>query len=147
MPPVPTLGQWRVLLMRGWLIVWLTAVPLFHLHFPDHTDRWSSLQSGGAHTVFTPDLPGEFFVPFSHLDNERSANLSRRVVNSPELALLLGDQKLDGHQQKPSARLLYAFQGVLDRLEWPILAFTPLSTSDPPPSLHASRAPPAIVLL
>jgi len=76
--------QWRLLIL-AWLIAWLTVVPLFHIHIPDSTDRWSVLQSGGAHTVFTPDLPGEFSRPFS--DSSRS--LAKRGVNSPELGIAL----------------------------------------------------------
>jgi hypothetical protein len=79
------LRQFLNLLSVAWLITWITTVPLFHIHLPDTTDRWSALQSRGIHTVFTPALPGEFFLPFdNHVDH-----LSQRAVNSPELGFTL----------------------------------------------------------
>src|SRR5215472_17982889 len=83
-PPIQSLSLRRLLIV-AWLIAWMSTVPLFHIHIPDSTDRWSVLQSGGAHTVFTPDLPGEFSRPFS--DSSRS--LAKRGVNSPELGIAL----------------------------------------------------------
>src|SRR5690348_10090640 len=85
--------RWSRLLILGWLIAWISAVPLFHIHLPDNTDRWSVLQSGGAHTVLTPDLAGEY-APSSH-GNQRdaSAHITTRVVNSPELGFIVfGEQ-------------------------------------------------------
>ena len=83
MPPVQEFLRSRLLVL-AWVIAWVTTVPLFHTHLPDTTDRWSSLQSFGAHTVFTPDLPGEFSCPHDHF-----AHLSKRVSNSPELGFVL----------------------------------------------------------
>src|SRR5262249_9897469 len=79
-PPVQILTLWPFLILI-WLTVWLSAVPLSHIHIPDTTDDWSVLHSGGAHTVFTPDLPGEF----SCSDHDNVVHLSRRVMNSSEL--------------------------------------------------------------
>ncbi len=92
--PVRT-PSWLRLLILLWLVIWMTSVPLFHVHIPDITDRWSALQTGGAHTVFSPDLPGEFSRPFHNSDQEHAAQLSSRGTNSPELgiALLNGETK------------------------------------------------------
>ncbi len=79
-PPGQILTLWPFLILI-WLTVWLSAVPLSHIHIPDTTDDWSVLHSGGAHTVFTPDLPGEF----SCSDHDNVVHLSRRVMNSSEL--------------------------------------------------------------
>jgi hypothetical protein len=84
------------LLILTWVIAWTTTVPLFHIHIPDATDRWSTLHSGGAHTVFTPDLPGEFAHPFHDSQQGHSSHLSRRVVNSPECAIAV----LDGPENR-----------------------------------------------
>jgi hypothetical protein len=92
MPPVQTLLPLRLFIL-AWLITWITSVPLYHLHFPDTTDRWSALHSGGAHTVFTPDLAGEFSRPFKESQKAHANHLSQRIVNSPELGIALLDEK------------------------------------------------------
>ena len=48
------------LLTLVWVIIWIATVPLFHTHLPDASDLTSP--QGLAHTVFSPDLPGEFFL-------------------------------------------------------------------------------------
>jgi len=86
------------LLISAWLITWIASVPLYHFHIPDTTDRWSTLQSGGAHTVFTPDLPGEFFHPFRDSQHRHSSHLSHRMVNSPEFGIVLLDDSTKAKQ-------------------------------------------------
>lgn len=73
------------LLVLSWAIIWFTTVPLFHTHLPD-TDRQAS-QGGLAHTIFSPDLPGEFFH-FSTVHHGPFSQLSNRVSNSPELGFV-----------------------------------------------------------
>ena len=85
---VQSLSPWHLLVLV-WLLLWITTVPLFHIHLPDTTDRWSLLQSGGAHTVLTPDLPGEYAPPSHDSHREHSAHFAPRTVNSPELGLVL----------------------------------------------------------
>ena len=81
------------LLTLGWLIFWISTVPLFHIHLPDHTDWWSSVQSGGAHTVLTPDIPGEYAPPSHDSHQASSTHIATRVVNSPELGFIVfGEQ-------------------------------------------------------
>jgi hypothetical protein len=77
------------------LTIWITALPFFHIHVPDTTDRWSALKSGGAHTVFTPDLPGEFSHPFHDSQQRHSSHLSNRAVNSPEIGIAIFDDPDD----------------------------------------------------
>ena len=81
------------LLICCWVVGWVTTVPFFHLHVPDKTDYWSTLHSGGAHTVFSPDLPGEFCHPYNDTSGKHSNHLSRRVVNSPELGIALYEEE------------------------------------------------------
>src|SRR5215831_10088112 len=95
MRPLHRLMRVRLLVV-AWLLTWVTTVPLFHLHLPDTTDRWSTLHSGGAHTVFTPDLPGEYSRPFHDSHQRHAGHLSQRVVNSPELGLALFDEDRKG---------------------------------------------------
>ncbi|HEU4685678.1 MAG TPA: hypothetical protein VFS39_14315 [Nitrospira sp.] len=78
-------------LVQAWLMVWVLTAPLFHIHIPDSTDRWSLLRSGGVHTVLSPDLPGEFAAQFAA--DEYSTHLSQRAVHSPELGIALSDEK------------------------------------------------------
>lgn len=50
------------LLLRGWAIVWMLAVPLFHVH-PEadrHHGETGHVHGGTVHTVFSEDLDGEF---------------------------------------------------------------------------------------
>jgi len=87
-----TFPRWY-LLVRVWLLVWITTVPLFHIHLPDTTDRWSLLQSGGPHTVLTPDLPGEYAPPAHDSHRDSSTHIATRAVNSPELGFIVfGEQ-------------------------------------------------------
>src|SRR5689334_16445820 len=74
----------RSLIFQLWIIFWLTVVPLFHAHIPDTTDEWSAVHSGGVHTVFTPDLPGEFAPPVYEKHRDHPGHFTHRAVNSPE---------------------------------------------------------------
>ena len=137
---VPTLLHGRLFLL-AWLIAWITTLPLFHIHIPDTTDRWSVLQSGGAHTVFTPDLPGEFQQPFHDVFN----HLSPRAVNSPELGIALFDEKSKDQKLKP-LHLPYA------PFQFPITLLASLSAIHGtlprfylPQEFPVSRAPPRVV--
>ena len=143
MPFVQTLLPLRLFILV-WLITWISSVPLYHLHFPDTTDHWSALHSGGAHTVFTPDLIGEFSCPFKESRQARSAHLSHRIVNSPELGIALLDEKskakgmhfLGAAYQLPNNQLLLRL----------VTAFPEVHTKDRlRQTFLASRAPPRIV--
>jgi hypothetical protein len=92
MRPIQMLQPVRWLIIC-WVTSWITTVPLFHLHIPDKTDYWAVLHSGGAHTVFTPDLPGEFCHPFNDTSRKHSSHLSHRIVNSPELGIALYEEE------------------------------------------------------
>lgn len=48
------------LLVLAWLVPWLLTIPLFHVHAIDTQDTPFLPQAFLAHTVFTPDLPGEY---------------------------------------------------------------------------------------
>jgi hypothetical protein len=134
------------LLLLTWLIGWIATAPLFHIHIPDNTDRWSALQAG-AHTVFTPDLPGEFARPFRDDAQGHVSHLSQRTVYAPELGIALFNNDPRDHKAKPLRFLCAGFfvpHTVLS--SWPFERFEP-----PPPqafipqALPASRAPPRIV--
>jgi hypothetical protein len=133
----------RRLLIVAWLITWITAVPLFHVHVPDTTDRWSSLQSGGPHTVFTADLPGEFSHPFP----DHFGHLSQRTINSPELGFALSNNK----SNDKNANALHVVNEC-SRIPNALLIGWLFESCDtlrgPPPSYAPDvRAPPRIVCL
>ena len=78
------------LLIVAWLIMWVATVPLFHTHLPDITEGPASLHGGLAHTVFSPDLPGEFSRSYhNRTHQDHYVHLSNRVSNSPELGIVL----------------------------------------------------------
>src|SRR5262245_15401059 len=85
-----------------WSITWLTTVPLFHIHLPDISSSRQAAQIGVAHTVFSPDLPGEF----SRVPNAKPdplSHLSHWVFNSPELGFVLSEGSKDREKGKPLA--------------------------------------------
>ena len=102
------------LLVLVWVITWVTTVPLFHTHLPDISDRLAT-QGGVAHTVFSPDLPGEF----SHFSSTQDhfTHLSSKVLNSPELGFTLSSASKDREVAQPSA-LSVSFC-LLNRPSWP----------------------------
>jgi hypothetical protein len=67
-------------LLIGWASVWIAALPLFHTHLPSIFQQ----PVGVPHTVFSPDLPGEFWA-FNHQTAPDESDLSVLVMNSPEL--------------------------------------------------------------
>src|SRR5690348_17163625 len=64
--------HWRFLGL-AWLTLWTVMLPLFHIHVPDSTDRWSRLQSGGAHSVFTLIFQVSIPFPFEIAKQDRRA--------------------------------------------------------------------------
>ncbi|WP_173045399.1 hypothetical protein [Nitrospira sp. KM1] len=99
MPSMQAFLRWRPMILT-WLIAWVLAVPLFHTHVPDTTDLWSTLQSGGVHTVFSPDLPGEFSPPRASGEQKHSRHLTQRAVHSPELEVSISDDKSEDRKIK-----------------------------------------------
>jgi len=83
-----------------WLITWVTAIPLFHIHLPDISDRQAS-QSGVAHTVFSPDLPGEFALFSNANHQDHFVHLSNWVFNFPEFGFVLSERSKDREKGKP----------------------------------------------
>ena len=50
------------LLFLPWMVTWVLVVPLFHLHTLDAQEIHGGSPVTLTHTVFTPDLPGEYAV-------------------------------------------------------------------------------------
>jgi len=89
------------LLCMVWVITWVMTVPLFHTHLPDLSDGQAS-KSGVAHTVFSPDLPGEFTRCSNANHHDQFAHLAMRVLNFPELDFVLSECSKDREGKQPS---------------------------------------------
>ena len=133
------------LVILAWLTIWVAALPLFHIHVPDTTDRWSAIQSGGAHTVFTRDLPGEYSQPF-HGQRGDESHLSGRSVNSPELGIAIFDDP-DDRKNKAVPVLATLFHVCECSLRLGRIAIAPHKNRQDQlsPAFSASRAPPQVL--
>jgi len=134
------------LLIVVWLITWITTVPLFHIHIPDNTDRWSALQSG-AHTVFTRDLPGEYSRPIHDIHPWHSGHLSQRTVNAPELGIALFNNNSEDQKAKQLYVLFALYHPPNTWLtSWPFeCSGISHEVSLLPEAFPAPRAPPRVV--
>ena len=136
-------------LIFAWLILWVTTVPLFHTHLPDTTDGPASLQSGLAHTVFSPDLPGEFSRSYNVTHQPRCFHLSNRVSNSPELGLALLDDD-DKHRKIGQPSVLAVLRCVPTS---PLVPHSTIESAAIPPRFllfvapHGPRPPPSVISL
>lgn len=131
------------LLVSTWLVLWLSSFPLYHFHIPDTTDVWSALHSGGFHTVFTPDLAGEFLPPFKDSQRAHSTHLTKRIVNSPEVGFAVLE---DESKTKPLTSLAPAYHllnaQLLSRLDFAF--YEDQKKSQLSQGTAGSRAPPCI---
>lgn len=129
-------------LLIGWASLWIAALPLFHTHVPGVLQQ----PFGVPHTIFSPDLPGEFLA-FGQKTAPDDSELSVLVSNSPELGFVASWE--DG-KRKPLTQ-----HGSLVLLAFipPILLAShrirQVSLMDPnsrwSPQSHGFRAPPATV--
>lgn len=87
------------LLIAVWMITWVTTVPLFHTHLPDSSDR-QACQGGVPHTVFSPDLPGEFSRVSNTNNHDHFPHVSSRVLNSPELNFAISSEHSNDREVK-----------------------------------------------
>jgi hypothetical protein len=114
-----------------WVITWVTTVPLFHTHLPDVNDGLAG-RHGLAHTVFSPDLPGEFSCTHSNV-----LHLSAKAQNTPELGFVISTNSPDRTLEELSAVYIF-FSCVSER---PVLADLAVVSHAPPPKTDRSSAP------
>lgn len=59
---IPYQLPWSSTILRAWAIVWLLVVPLIHVHpeIDHHHGEAGHVHAGTVHTIFSPDLDGEF---------------------------------------------------------------------------------------
>ncbi|MCS6296881.1 MAG: hypothetical protein H8K09_11650 [Nitrospira sp.] len=98
-------------ILRGWVVFWLLALPLFHIH-PEtdpHHGEAGHVHAAAVHTVFSGDLEGEFgkqrkpAVATPHTDAEPavSAEGPHAWSTDPELGLSLLNDATDRKFVKP----------------------------------------------
>jgi hypothetical protein len=95
--------------LRGWVVLWLLALPLFHIH-PEtdpHHGEVGHVHAAAVHTVFSGDLEGEFgeqreaTAPHTGAGPEVSAEGPRAWSTDPELSLSLLNDATDRKLVKP----------------------------------------------
>jgi len=88
------------LLLIGWASLWVMALPLFHTHLPGIFQP----PIGVPHTVFSPDLPGEYSA-FSHKTSVDASQLSVLASSSPELGFVASPED---DKRNPLIQPIYA---------------------------------------
>ena len=79
-----------------WLIFWVMSVPLFHIHVPDAIKGPVSLHSRLPHTVFSPDLAGEFSQFFASREHRSGPlDFSKQSLNYSELGFVVLNNNLN----------------------------------------------------
>jgi hypothetical protein len=87
-----------------WMVTWVLIAPLFHIHTLDAQEDHSWSPVILAHTVFTPDLAGEY-SPQSTFDQtetqENKAALSAHFLHYSEGTLSLFSKNHSKENEKP----------------------------------------------
>ncbi|ULA58624.1 MAG: hypothetical protein LZF60_80015 [Nitrospira sp.] len=98
-------------ILRGWVVLWLLALPLFHIH-PEtdpHHGEAGHVHAAAVHTVFSGDLEGEFGEPRETAPVRPHAGEGPAVSTEgthawstdPELSLFLLNDATDRKLVKP----------------------------------------------
>ena len=127
-----------------WLILWVLTLPLFHIH------TVAEARQGVAHTVFSPDFPGEYSGGLSETARSKSTNPNHRHdslrngQSYPELAFTTPLPQV-GKSHKPFHNDVYGALNLVKNLGQALLC--PLSDISKPdaswfPDSLSPRAPP-----
>ncbi len=111
-------------LLRAWAILWLIAIPLFHIHpeIDPHHSHTGHVHLATVHTVFSGDLDGEFGHHRDAAEGAMTADtelvLSTESLHAwgadPELGFSLLNDSTDRKFFKPcSSQLLFLTRSVL----------------------------------
>ncbi len=103
-------------ILRGWVVLWLLALPLFHIH-PEtdpHHGEADHVHAVAVHTIFSGDLEGEFgeqreaahATPHVDAGPAFSAEGPHAWSTDPELSLSLLNNATDRKLVKPLLRHL-----------------------------------------
>ena len=133
-------------LVIGWAGVWVAVLPLFHTHFPGGLETSLAV----PHTVFSPDLPGEFSA-FSHRTGQDEAELLAFAFHSQELGFVASassdDDKRKSPGQTPSVFLLGVVLPAAPGFEKLPVASVAEPLGSWAQDSHGLRAPPSAVSL
>lgn len=151
----PTFSTYN--LLRAWAILWLIAIPLFHIHpeIDPHHGQIGHVHLATVHTVFSGDLDGEFGHHRDTVESGMTADAELVLSNGslhawtadPELGFSLLNDSTDRKFFKPcSTHLLFLTRSVLTLHPRP-----DLSKADDTPALFSAlvvheipaRAPPS----
>jgi len=90
-------------LLRIWIVTWLLAVPLFHIHLDTaHHHNESGAHHGGiAHTIYSGDLKGEFGNPQTKSTKGLLTHSRCSYQDAPELGFSLLSDASDRNVCKP----------------------------------------------
>ncbi|HYM37133.1 MAG TPA: hypothetical protein VES96_01890, partial [Nitrospiraceae bacterium] len=133
---VQNTGVSRVLILP-WVIMWVLAIPLFHAHALDQQENHALARVVLLHTVFSPDLPGEYAAGVAVHQSETPENrpaLSSHFLRYSEIAFgLAGEDSMERKAGAPHV-LLLAWIDTSDRFQREsVLHVTSVRT--PPPVL------------
>lgn len=131
-----------------WVAGWILTLPLFHLHVREAIDEGRLAPPILAHTVFSPDLPGEYTSravliecgPAGHRHD-----ISRDVPNYSEIAVGLFNENNLKNKSKPQTARYAVISRLIDSL--PSSERCVLVECTPPPAFllltsALSRGPP-----
>lgn len=92
-----------ITLLRIWIVTWLLAVPLFHVHLDTaHHHNESGAHHGGiAHTIYSGDLKGEFGNPHTESTKGLLTHSGCSYQDAPELGFSLLSDASDRNVCKP----------------------------------------------
>lgn len=127
-----------------WLILWVLTLPLFHIH------TTAEARQGVAHTVFSPDLPGEYSGGLPETVRSKSTNPSHRHdslrngQSYPELAFTTPLPQV-GKSHKPFHNDVYGALNLVENLGATLrcpLSYISKSDASWFPDSLSPRAPP-----
>jgi hypothetical protein len=88
------------LLVVPWLIAWVLTIPLFHIHALDLLEDRLLSQTVFAHTVLTPDLPGEYVPPTAAHQSGTQQEVWSHSPHYSEFALALFSEEEEDSKRK-----------------------------------------------
>ena len=149
---------WSRLVIVGWVSLWMLVVPLFHVH-PEtdhHHGEAGHIHAGIVHSVFAPDLDGEYDNHHhasdgcGHSSPERDG-LSAHSAHATEFAEITFPFLIDSTDRKllkPIGSKLLVVDSIVGIAPAPVAHFEQCNESPPHQSLvlHSisTRAPPSL---
>ena len=151
-------GGWSHLVMPIWLSVWMLAVPLIHVHPEGEHPHGTAghVHGGTVHTVFSPDLDGEYEDHHHTTDGfghstpipDAISDHPSQVVGFAELAFTFLNDSTEQKLPKPIGLSLLVVESIAIIASAPTPSIVPRAET---PSYHAfftrdipSRAPPSL---